>query len=355
MPAISVDTFFACSLMVLLVLSAMATTSKFLYPQINNVVDENIAERYSEISKYLLLSSGTPSSWGQNSQITPDMFGLAETDSDNPYELDIDKVTRLNSENTYAVSYAQIFTTLKISDVSFRIEIKPIFDVAINLTATFAEVNETIYQFEITTTKHGVPIQTELKCYTIAENYFDAYYAYAADGKSYLNITIPNNVTGPALLAAFARSTYDTKITSFNICAFEHNLAEPKPQDTFLRLSPLNYTLTAALLYPEIVLTDTHALAFDYNSTLPQTAASNESATYDIPHFLDSSPTLIVVTGWNSTNFFTEWTVYPQIPLQMGANFEGLASLSNVFAYSYIITINSVFYECTVWLGGPKE
>jgi len=38
MPAISVDTFFACSLMVLLVLSAMASTSKLLYPHINNTV-----------------------------------------------------------------------------------------------------------------------------------------------------------------------------------------------------------------------------------------------------------------------------------------------------------------------------
>ena len=55
MPAISVDTFFACSLMVLLVLSAMAGASKLLYPQINSAVDENIAERYREISKYLLL------------------------------------------------------------------------------------------------------------------------------------------------------------------------------------------------------------------------------------------------------------------------------------------------------------
>jgi len=112
MPAISIDTFFACSLMVLLVLSAMAGTSKLLYPQLNNAGNENIAKRYREISRYILLSAGTPSNWGENSQSIPETFGLAEADSDNPYELDVDKVSRLNTENRFALSYAQMFTTL---------------------------------------------------------------------------------------------------------------------------------------------------------------------------------------------------------------------------------------------------
>ena len=355
MPAISVDTFFACSLMVLLVLSAMAGASKLLYPQINSAVDENIAERYREISKYLLLNGGKPSNWGQNGQTIPEPFGLAKAGSDNPYELDVDKVSRLNSENIYMLSYAQIFTVLGISDVSFRMEIKPIFEVDINLTATFEGANETIYQFEISTEKQGVPLQAELKCYIVAENHFEAKNAYAFDGRTYLNVTIPNDVTGPAILTVFARAVSNTKITSFNTCTFAHESAEPEPTDTFLRLSPLNYTLTASFISSEIVLSDAYALTFNYNSTLTQTAINNESATYSIPLFLDSSPTLIIVTGWNSTNFFTEWTAYPQIPLQIGANFASSTTLSNVFAFTYVTTINSALYKCTIWLGGPKE
>jgi hypothetical protein len=60
----------------------------------------------------------------------------------------------------------------------------------------------------------------------------------------------------------------------------------------------------------------------------------------------------MVITGLNSTNFFTEWVAYPQIPLEIGADFTESMSLSNVFAYRYIVTVNSALYECMIWLGG---
>ena len=355
MPAISVDTFFACSLMVLLVLSAMASTSKLLYPHINNTVNDSIAERCREISKYLLLSDGTPSNWGQNSQTIPETFGLAKAESDNPYELDIDKVSRLNSENLYAISYAQIFAALKMSDVSFCMEIRPIFEVAVNLTATYPSVNETIYQFEISTEKHGIPVQAELKCYVVAENYLETSYFHVSSGRTYFNITLSNDVMGPALFVVLAKAVCNAKIVSFGVCPFAHNSAEPKPKSTFLKLSPLNYTLNASSVYPGINLSKAYALTINYKSTLAQTSSSNQSITYSLPHFLDPSPTLIVVTGWNSTVFFIKWTAYPQLPLQIGVRFTGLTALSNVFANTYAVTINSAVYGCTVWLGGPRE
>jgi hypothetical protein len=354
MPAISVDTFFACSLMVLLVLSAMASASKLLYPHIN-AMDTNTAERYESVSKYLLLNDGTPSNWGQNYQVIPENFGLAKTGSDNPCELDIDKVSRLNNENLYAVSYAQIFTALGMSDVSFRIEVEPIFEVALNLTATFEGENETSYEFEILTEKQGVPVQAELKSYVIAENYLETSHACVSSGRTYVNATISNDVNGPALLVVLARSVSNAKIVSFSAYPFAHNSTEPKPKGTFLKLSPLNYKLNASLIYSETNFSDTYALSLNHSSTLTQTANSSQSATYDIPHFLDPSPTLIVVTGWNSTPFFTEWTAYPQIPLRIGTNFASSATLSNVFAYTYLVTIDSALYKCTIWLGGPRK
>jgi len=355
MPAISIDTFFACSLMVLLVLSAMATTSKLLYPQINNAIDEALSERYREISKYLLLNEGSPSNWGQNGQIIPENFGLAKADSENPYELDIDKVSRLNSENIYAISYAKIFTALKLSDVSFRMEIKPVFDVIINLTATFVKANDATYQFEISTKKSGIPIQTKLKCYVIAENYLEASPFHTSNGENNVNITIPNDVNGPAILVALAKAVCDSRIMSYGVYAFAHNSINPKPKSTFLKLSPLNYTLTTSFVYPEMNLSKAYALNINYYSLLEQISNGNQSLTYNLPNFVDPSPTIIVVTGCNSTNFFAEWTVYPHIPLKIGANFAGLDALSNVFTYNYIVSINSAIYECTIWLGGPKQ
>ncbi|MEM2971463.1 MAG: hypothetical protein QW270_03470 [Candidatus Bathyarchaeia archaeon] len=351
MPATSVDTFFACSLMVLLVLSAMAGASKLLYPHINNFGDEGVAERCMEISRHLLLNGGKPLDWGQNGQIIPESFGLAVTGSDIPYELDIDKVSRLNSENLYALSYAQIFTALKIPDVSFRIEIKPIFDVAINLTEAYALTNETVYQFEISTERHGAPVQTELKYYVIAENYFEKASVGVSNGETQFNVTLPNSVNGPALLVAIARSIYNIKVVSFGVYAFAHSYGQPKQKGTFLRLSPLNQTLTANIVHPETVLADAYALTFNYHSNLTQIGDGK----YAIPSFADSSLTLMVVTGWNATDFFAEWTVYPQVPLQTGADFTSSPALSKVLAYNYIVTINSTLYQCTVWIGGLKE
>jgi hypothetical protein len=341
--------------MVILVLSAMAGTSKLLSPYINNAIDQDSDERYKEVSKYLLLNSGNPPNWGQNPEEMLETFGLAKTGSDNTYELDVDKISRLNSENLYTLGYAQIYKALKMPDVSFRIEIKPIFEVSINPTATFNGTTETTYEFEILTEKHGMPVQANVKGYVIAENYLEATLVHASDGKISLNITLPNDVNGPALFAVLAKTSCDSKVVSFGVCAFSHNSFEPEPKGTFLRLSPLNYVLNASFIYSEIALSSAYALTYDYNSPLTQTASNNQSATYDIPHFLDSGPQILVVAGRNSTAFFTEWTTYPQVPLQIGANFATSTALSNIFAYTYIVTIDSALYECTFWFGGPED
>jgi hypothetical protein len=341
--------------MVILVLSAMAGASKILQPFLNNVNDENMAERDREISKYLLLNDGTPAGWGQNGQEIPSKLGLANAGSDVPYDLDIDKVSRLNSENSYALNYSQIFTALQIPDAAFRIEIRPIFEVTINPTATFALANDTLYQFEILTTTRGTLIDTELMCYVIAENHIESYHAFTSNGKIDLNVTLSNDTTGPALLVALAQSVFDAKIASFNTYTFTHNSTEPRPAGTFLRLSPLNYSLDVAFKYPELNLSTAYSVAFNYNSTLTQTAISNESATYSITRFQEASPTIVVVTGRNATTFFTEWVAYPQLPVQMGADLVGSTTLSSTFAYTYIVSVNSLIYQCTIWVGGPRQ
>lgn len=355
MPAISIDTFFACSLIVLLVLSAMATTTKIVTPSINGAFDAEAAKRYREIAEYLLLNCGEPSNWGENGQTVPETFGLAEAGAENPYALDIDKVSRLNGENLYALSYAQIFTSLKIPDASFRLEIKPIFETYVNLTEVFEELSETTYKFEVSTVKNGIKVPVRLRYYVIAQNFLEASEVYDSYGATVLNVTMPNTVKGTALLVIFAKSSSNTRITSFKVYAFVHNSLEPEPNGTFLTLSPLNYNLTALFKSSETTLSAAYALTFNFSAVLAQNSNTNQSATFSIPKLLDSSPMVLVVTGWNSTQFFTEWTSYPQIPLQTGANLSDASNLSNVFAYSYLVTIGSATYQCTVFVGGPRK
>jgi len=354
MPTLSIDTFFACSLMVLIVVSAMAGVSKLLYPHLNNAMNTNLQERYESLSKYLLLNEGRPSSWGSTSE-TPTALGFAKAESDTPYDLDIDKVSRLNSKNLDIISYEQMFTILGIPEVSFRIEVEPVFQVAVNLTSMSQASNETLYKFEALTKKDGAPVQAELRSYVVAEEYLESNNTQLSNGRTLLNITIPNNVSGPALLLVSARSLSNPKANSFTGYTFEHNSTAPLPEGSFLGLSALNYRLNASLTDAGIDLSTAYALSFNYSATLNQISKSNQSALYDIPHFLDPGPTLIVVTGWNFTNFFTEWTVYPQIPARNGADFQSSTTLSDVFAYRYLVTVDSALYKCEIWFGGPRD
>ena len=350
MPAVSVDTFFACFLMVLLVLSAMTATAKLLQPRINSSLNVEGAERYGETAKHILLYAGKPSNWGQDGQAIPEEFGLAEAGAENPYTLDVDKVSRLNGESLYALSYAQIFTSLKVSDVSLRLEIKPVFNVRVNLTAILEGLNETVYTFEVATEKSGAAVSAIVKAYIIAENFLQTTSVYNSDGIARFNLTVPNSVGGPALLVVFAKSKFNNRIASYAVYPFAHNLSEPAAKGVFLKLSPLNYTLTVIPTSAETVLSSVYALTFNYAAPLTQTASN----VFSIPKFADASPIVLVATGWNSTKFFAEWTAYPQIPLQMGVDFSTMSNLSNVYAYEHLVAIGSAIYKCTVWLGGPK-
>jgi len=341
--------------MVLLVLSAMAATAGLIYPHISSSFGTQASKRFGEIAKHILLSVGKPADWGENSQTVPEEFGLAEDKAAVPYTLDVDKVSRLNSENLYALTYAQIYTSLKIPDISFRIEIKPIFETSINLVATYENESETTYEFEAATLRSGANVPAELRLYVIAENFLQNFGVHSSDGEICFNVTIPKSVDGPALLVVLAKSKFNEKIVSFAMYAFAHNLQDPAPKSGLLRLSPLNYTLTVVPNNPEINLSKVYALTFNYHQTLEQKASQNGLVTFGIPKFLDASPTVLVVAGWNSTQFFIEWTVYPQLPVEMGISPTESMNLSDFYAYTYLVTVNSAVYKCIIWLGGPKQ
>lgn len=355
MPTSSIDTFFACSLMTILVLSAMAGLSTTLSPYLTRSFDQGAKERSIQLAKYMLLSSGVPSDWGKNGNMVPESFGLAETNETDAYALDIDKVSRLNSENTYALTYSELRGYLGISDVSFKIFIKPAFEVQVNMGSKTVTGTRTIYTFEIATAKAGLPVPSQVKSYVVAEDYVNSTQSVVSQtGRLTINMSVPNTSSGQAALVVFATHAFNPQISSFAVYRFQHNSEESLQQSHFLRLSPLNYTLTVSKQVSTANVSKAYAFTFNYWCELAEVQNSGETVQYSIPRLLDLSPFVLVVTGQNSTKFFAEYVSYPHVPLEIGADFDGSLTRTNLEVVQQLIVINHVVYEFKVVCGEPN-
>jgi len=353
MPASSIDTILACSIMIILVSSAMVITSMTLHPSLNELSHRNDIERYQQLAKYILLNPGTPPNWGSMSEVVPSVFGLASVNSLHPYQLDIDKVSRLNSENAYSITYLQLFEAFGVRDVALRIEVETLFHVSVDLVSTSIGEKETTYDFEILTKKSGLPVSAKLSCYVISKDYVDSSVSStSSSGNGSVSFTIPNSANGTALLVSFAK--IENHIVAFNVYSFGHNSSAPEPNGTFMRLSPLNYTLNVFFSYPNEEVLRAQAFSYGYASELTQISRDNQTAEYGLPHLLDSSPMIIVITGSNGSSSFAEWVSYPQLPVEMGVGLSDLDAASKIVSLTYIVTINSALYKFHINFAGPK-
>jgi len=353
MPASSIDTILACSIMIILVSSAMAITSMTLHPSLNELSHRNDIERYQQLAKYILLNPGTPTNWGSMPEVIPSSFGLASMDSLHPYQLDIDKVSRLNGENAYYITYLQLLEAFGVRDVALRIETETLFHVSVILVSISIGENETTYNFEILTKKSGLPVSAKLSCYVISRDYVDSLVSStSSSGKGSVSFIIPNSANGTALLVSFAK--IETQIVAFNVYSFSHNSSTPEPNRTFMRLSPLNYTLNVSFSYPNEEVLRAQVFSYSYAFELTQISRDNQTAKYSLPHLLDSSPMIIVITGSNGSSSFAEWMSYPQLPIEMGANLSDLDAASKIVSLTYTVTINFALYVFTIKFVGPK-
>jgi hypothetical protein len=105
----------------------------------------------------------------------------------------------------------------------------------------------------------------------------------------------------------------------------------------------MNQTLNVETNFPDVTIEHGYAFSYAYQSNL--TAAS--ATTYAIPEFVDKSPTVLVISGLNGTASFAEWTAYPQIPLDFGADFEN--SEKNVFVYN--VLVKGTLYKLSINFG----
>jgi hypothetical protein len=345
MPATSVDTFFACTLIVIVVVVSMAATSEIVLPYISELQDLNEENYLQKIVEHTIVSSGSPAGWGQNGSVTPEAFGLAENSSFG-YELDSDKVSRLNSQNMYALSYLEMLEALRLEKVALRFSFSQIMDVSVTLNSNVTVGDSTTYAFNIYVSRDQAPLATSLQCYVVANNFLNGTSSStSSSGQGTVEMEIPNDSNGTALFVVFSRASYDNRVTAQKVYAFGHLSSVPSPNNTFLNLNPLNHTLQLDTKVSELSLETAYELSYGYKSTL--TSTSNE--TYAIPNFLDSSPKVLAVTGWSGSTFFIEWTTYPQVPLEMGANFED----AECFSFNYVVNIDRVFYRLNVQCGGP--
>jgi hypothetical protein len=163
-PTASIDFTLAAIASLMVVMGAIFGLDMAAEPYLTGETSDN--DRYFQIGRYMLLSRGEPEDWGEGG--TPSSLGFAS--GSEPYELDIDKVTRLNPSNAYSVNYSSLWQALGVDDVSFRIEVKPLFEATLSLASSQAEGGETTYNFTSSTASGGYPVQCDVSYYLVLGN-----------------------------------------------------------------------------------------------------------------------------------------------------------------------------------------
>ena len=343
MPSISIDTFFACTLMVAVVIIATIAVTGTMMTRINSWKMNE--EPYLRILYESILSeTGSPSNWGSDSNVKPSEFGLANTNSRYPTALDVDKVTRLNPQNDFALSYTDILSAARLTDLALKISISQIMNVRISLESKSSQGNSTVYTFRISVNQDSGPVTAFLHCYAIARDLLqDVYNSTSTNGIGYASFQIPNTSNGTAAVIAFARATQHQMMTACSTQLFAHLSNEPPTNQTLLDLTPLNYTLHVSPKSGNTTIESYKAFSFSYQTDLHKVT----NASRQIPKMLDASPIVLIVTGTNSSSNFIEGTTYPEVPFETGSNFNN----SESHAFSGIATIQNTLYKVTIDFG----
>ena len=347
MPTSSFDTFFACTILVAAALIGMAFLGSTMQTRIASTEDLNKASYLKAIADRVVTTPGSPTDWGTTSALPAD-FGLAATSQTSPFELDIDKVTRLSGLSNYSLSYADMENAAKLTNIALGIAVSQVLAVNVLQTNNFTVGSDTSFVFSVSTSVDSKPTSASLHCYIAADNYLNQVNGAVPDtGVGQITVQIPSSTTDDALLIIFARSSIDDRITSYAIYNFAHSTQEATPSSADLDLSPHSYILSLNDTSLGLTLQNSYVFSYSFQKTLPSIVGSQTS----IPKLIDKSPLVLVVCGINGTQYFQEWTAYPQVPLKTGANFEGQEQ--NVF--SYLVTVNGVLYRLDLSLGDlPK-
>ncbi len=326
---------------------ATAFLAGTMQTQINSAQDLNKCNYLQAIAEHIVTGTGSPAEWGSKG-VTPTFFGLASSDSSCPYALDIDKLSRLSSENLYALPYLELSKSARLTNLAFGVSLRQMLDIDIVISGNSSAGSFINYTFTVSVSHEAESVQANLQGYLVTRNFVgSASNSTSPSGVSYLTIGVPVTSNGSALLVVFARASFDERITAYGIYSFGHLAVDPQPNHTFLGQSPLNYSLTVSKNYPTVTLSSSIALSYSYASNLTSTSTTS----YMIPEFLDRSPIVLVTLGTNGTESFSEWTSYPQLPQNVGADFSNAEK--NLFVYP--VLVKGALYKLTLCFGDvPK-
>ncbi len=342
MSTASIDFTLSAFAMIVIVMGAISGVNMVAEPYLDG--DACCQERYINIGRYMLMSRGEPADWGSGR--TPTLLGFAS--GDEVYELDIDKVTRLNPSNAYAINYSGLWQALGVDDVSFRIEVEPLFDLTLNLTSSQNQGDSSVYTFSASTTRNGYPLPTQISYYIAVRN---STYSNSGstddDGAGSVQFTLPNSNNGTAILVGIAKA--EASIISYCVLPFAHNSTSPEPAGTYATLSPLDYDLSVDLSQGATAW-NAAVFSLDYSFNLMA-----EGANYSIPQLLDGSPMILTLTGVNASSYWAEWVAYPQVPLQTGADMSDDYVVSDVALASFVVEIKGALYRFDIKFRSPAE
>jgi hypothetical protein len=337
-----VDFTLAAIAMIVVALGAVFGVSIVVAPYLDGNVHG--VERYQQIGRYILLSRGKPSGWGTGG--TPTELGLAA--GGNPYELDIDKVTRLNPDHSQSLNYSTLWQALGIDDVSFRISVEPLFNLTLTLASSQVQGSDTVYDFSATTMRDGFPLPCQVSYYVAVGNS-----TYSSSGSTTLGgsgnvlFALPNSLNGTALLIGIARA--ESSITSFDVLPFAHNIGQPSQPGAFTSLSSVDYTLGVSLADGAATW---NAAVFSHDYSFNLTASGSD---YIIPWLLDGGLMVVTLTGINGTDRWAEWVAYPQIPFEVGGDMDNDYVVSDVSALEYVVEIEGGLYRFRMNFRSPAE
>jgi hypothetical protein len=341
-PSSSFDTFFACAIIVMAVLVAMAFFGSTLQARIERTVDTNSDSYLSAIANRIVTSAGSPADWGKSSD-NPSDLGLACNSALSTYDLDIDKISRLNNLNVNSLSYIEMGNAAKLTDIALAVSVSQVMTIDLQQTNTYSLNDNTYFGFAAKVSIDSQVTDASVHGYVVASDFFYNFSCSAISGNVDFTVHLPSDHIDNALLIVFARANFNERMTSFAVYNFADSSQQISPVDNTLSLSPQNYILHFNSS-SSVNLQGAYALSYSYNEAMTSTVDSQ----FTIPEFVDKSPIVLVVLGLNSGRSVQDWTAYPQVPLTAGSNFNG--SQRNVF--SYMVTIGGVLYCLQVSLGG---
>ncbi len=323
-------------------LIATAFLGTTLQARIDSTQDLNKDSYLRAIADRIVANAGSPPDWGKSDKV-PSELGLALNSATSVYELDIDKISRLSNFNVYSLSHLQLAAASKLSNIALGIDVSQIMNISLEQTNNYTAGADTYSALAVSTSIEFKPVEANLQCYLIAQNYqYNVTATVTESGTAEVVVHYPTAAADDALLVVFAKASFDERLTSYAIYNFDSVSQETTPQSTTLSLSPLNNNLnfneaTGASIQKVYAFSQSHQY----------TATSIQGGQCSIPQLIDHSPIVLIVCAQIDGEYFEEWTSYPQIPLTAGSSFAN----SERHVFSYMVTINDVLYKLNLSLG----